>query len=217
MKNIIRFVGLMVMVPVVSSTAIAADAGDSVFPVDLDRKARAELIYESRERDLDAGGSFEADVFTLRIHTDVGPYASLDFDLGAISPSGGDAEFYGGAGLRFLAYDGDNVRLIPFAQGHYAPGIEADGAKYEDLIDFDGGLLLAGKIEVDDSLSILPYAGPAFSLLRLSGDGNADAEADTPVGAVAGIALKMPGQNTFRFEAQYFDNFSFSLAAGIAF
>jgi len=208
---------LLLLVSGSSISARAADAGDSVFPVDLERKARAELIYESRERDLDAGGTFEADVFMLRIHTDVGSYAYLDFDLGAISPSGGDAEFYGGAGLRFLAYDGEHIRLIPFAQGHYAGEVEEDNIKYDDLIDFDGGLLLAGKIEIDESLTLMPYAGPAFSILRLSGKDDLEADADTPVGAVAGLALKMPGQNTFRFETHYFDHFGFSLAAGIAF
>lgn len=217
MKHLNGLILVTGMAGILITPAYGADAGDIVFPVDLERKARAELVYESRERDLDAVGSFEADVFMLRIHSDVGSFASLDFDLGAISPTGGDAEFYGGAGLRFLAYDSEKFRLIPFAQGHYSAGVEEDGVKYDDLIDFDGGLLLAGKLELDTSLLLMPYAGPAFSLMRLSGDGGADADADTPVGAVAGLGLVMPGQNTFRFEAQYFDNFSFSIAAGIAF
>lgn len=195
----------------------AADAGDPVFPVDMNRKARAELIYESRERDLDNGIVFDADAYTLRLHTDVGPYAYLDFDLGAISPAGGDAAFYGGVGLRYLAYDSGTCRLMPFVQGHYASDVELDSAEYKDLIDIDAGLLLSGTLVLGDQLAIMPYAGPAFSAVRLSGDGNEDAEEDTPVGVIAGVGFKMPGANTFRFEAQYFDHFSFSLAAGIAF
>ncbi|HMO51118.1 MAG TPA: hypothetical protein PKA21_08340 [Kiritimatiellia bacterium] len=197
------------------SAAQAADAGDPVFPVDMERKARAELMYENRRRDLDNGETFKADAYTLRIHTDVGQYAYLDFDVGGISPQGGDLEFYGGIGLRYLAYDAETFRISPFAQVHYAPGLKTRTARDFDLVEFDAGILVAGKWRLDDQLTLIPYIGPMVSILRFSSD--LDAREDNPVGGVAGLSLLMPGQNTFRFEMQVFDGVSFSVAAGIAF
>lgn len=214
-RILLPFLALMV-VNVVAPTTRAADAGDPIFPLDLQRLARAEFIYEARERDLDSNARFEADVFTLRIHTDVGQYASLDFDVGGMSPSGGDLEFYGGLGLRLLAYDGESLRISPYAQAHYAPSMELKGDSYEDLIDADAGLLFAAKLKPNDQLTIMPYAGPALSILRMSGDGTDPGE-DNMLGAVGGVSLLMPGMNTFRIEAQYFDRVSISVAAGIAF
>lgn len=212
-----RWCGLMAgwTMMVAAGSVRAADSGDPVLPVDLAGKARAEIIYEARDRELDDGGTFEADVFTLRAHTEVGEYAYLDFDLGGINPSGGDLEFYGGLGLRYIAYEGVAFRLSPFVQFHYAPALEVDGVKYDDLFDVDAGLLLAGKWRIDDQLSIMPYAGPVVSLVRLNGDN--DASEDQSFVAVAGISLLMPGHNTFRVEAQLTGNPGFSVAAGIAF
>lgn len=216
MKRILCMIFMVAVLGPMTPPAWSTDAGDPVFPVDLGNKARAELIYGSQERDLDTGARFKADVFLLRLHTEVAEYSSLDFDLGGISPSGGDFEFYGGVGLRLLAYDGDTYRISPYAQVHYAPTVEIKGASYNDLIHADAGLLFAAKWTLNDQLAIMPYAGPALSILRMSGDGS-DPEEDNLFGAVGGVSLHMPGMNTFRIEVQYFDQVSFSVAAGITF
>jgi len=193
----------------------AADAGDPVFPIDLNNKARAELLYENRQRELDNGLKLKADVFLLRMHTDVGQHAYLDFDVGMIGPQGGDYEFYGGIGLRFLAYDSAEWRISPYAQIHYAPSLEVKSVEYDDLIDADAGLLVAYKWKPNDQLTVMPYAGPALSIIRLSGD--VDADEDQLFGFVTGVSLQMPGLNSFRIEAQFFDQVSISASAGISF
>lgn len=202
---------------------MAADVGDPIFPADLGDKARAELIYQNFQRDLDSGAEFQADAYLVRLHTDVGQYAYLDFDLGAIEPDGSDLGFYGGVGLRYLAYDSDQWRISPWFQVHYAPSLDDEGAEYS-MLDGDAGILLAAKLHIDKDLTVMPYAGPALSIIRINGDDplfgettETDMEEDQVIGAVAGISLQMPGQNSFRVEAQFFDQVSISAAAGIAF
>lgn len=193
-----------------------ADAGDMIFPSDIENyKARAELVYENRQRDLDNGVNMKLDAYYVRIHTDLGKAAYLDFDLGGIEPDGGDLEFYGGIGLRFLAYDSDTWRFGPFAQVHYTPSFTLKSTEYDDALDADAGLLVTYKLKINDQLTLMPYAGPALSIIRLNGD--VDAEEDQVFGGVAGISLMMPGQNSFRIEAQYYDDVSISVAAGMVF
>ncbi len=192
-----------------------ADAGDPVFPVDLDDKTRAEIIYNKWNRDLDTGGEIDGDIYMLRLHSDVGQFANLDFDLGGLDLSDGDLSFYGGIGLRYLAYDGDTWRVSPYAQGHYSPNPTVRGADYDDLIEADGGVNFAFKIQLDQDLTLMPYLGPALSIIRLSGD--EDVEEDNVLGAVAGASLQMPGHNSIRLELQFYDQVSISAAAGIAF
>lgn len=199
----------------VASTSLASDAGDPVFPLDLGYKSRAEIIYQFRDRGLDQGDAFEADLYTLRLHSDVGEYATLDFDLGGIQAEGGDLEFRGGVGLRHLAYDSERLRIAALAQIHYTPGLQSGDVDFDDLIEVNAGIHLALKLALDDQLTMMPYAGPAVSILRFSGD--ADRDEDQTVGAVAGLSFLLPGNNTFRFEAQIFDEAGFAIAAGIAF
>ena len=215
MKTMLKTFAYSLLAVMPATQALAADAGDPIFPIDMNNKARAEFLYENRQRELDNGLKLKADVFALRLHTDVGQYAYLDFDVGMISQSGGDDEFYGGIGLRYLAYDSATWRVSPFAQVHYAPGYRIGLAKYDYLIDADAGLTLAYKWKPNEQLTVIPYAGPILSIIRLSGDD--DAREDQVFGGVVGISLHMPGQNSFRFEAQFFDKVSISAAAGIAF
>jgi hypothetical protein len=63
----------------------------------------------------------------------------------------------------------------------------------------------------------MPYVGPVLSILRLDGDQDFDAREDNVLGAAAGIGLALPGNNSIRLEARYFDRFSVSAALGIAF
>ncbi|MGA1194105.1 MAG: hypothetical protein ACO3ZG_06985 [Kiritimatiellia bacterium] len=193
----------------------ASDAGDPVFPLDLGYQARAEIIYQARDRELDRGRAFEADLYTLRLHSDVGEFATLDFDLGGIQADGGDLEFRGGLGLRHLAYDREQVRVAARAQIHYTPGLRLGTIDYDDLIEVEAGVNIAAKIRLDDQVTLMPYAGPAVSILRLSGD--VDRDEDQMVGAVVGISFLLPGNNTFRFESQIFDAVGFAISAGIAF
>ena len=101
--SLICLAGLAIAVP-----AFAEDVGDPVFPVDLKDKSRFELIYGYEKRDMDFDGviaEFESDTYVLRMHTDVGQYAYLDFDVGYMDPAEGSGAFYGGVGLRYLVYD----------------------------------------------------------------------------------------------------------------
>lgn len=224
MKTRVLLCGFAAVVVTGFVPAFAADIGDPVFPMDMNGKIRAEVVYENLQRDLEVTsgpaegeGELEADAYYLRIHTDVGQYAYLDFDLGGIDPQGGDLGFYGGVGLRAMVYDGDVLRLGAFAQLHYAPGIEGEGEAEYDWLDGDAGFLAAAKIKLDRGLTVMPYAGPVFSIVRLDGDDDFEAEEDNPVGAAIGLALGLPGQNGIRFEAKVFDQVSFSVGASIAF
>lgn len=221
--------------------ARAADAGAPVLPKDHSGKAYAEIVYESIARDLDepegplsVGKRFEADVLYLRLHTDVGQTASLDFDAGILNADDADTTFYGGVGLRFLAYDSETWRVGAHLQVHYAPDIEAerggrgvaagDTTLNYDLLEVDGGVTVGAKLKIDDQLTLMPYAGPALSVLTLDGDAessgaraNIDAGEDHVVGLLAGLALMLPEGNTVRVEARAFDEVTVSAAAGIVF
>lgn len=205
-------------VVVVAGVARAQDVGDPVFPVDLKDKARFEIIYENMQRDLDVDGEtwdFESDAYVLRMHTDVGQYAYLDFDVGYLDPSDGSGTFYGGVGMRYLVYDAEAYRMAAHIQGHYAPGMEI-GDEDADFWSVDGGVTLAGKIKIDEQLTIVPYAGPILSTVNVDGD-EVDGSEDNIFGGVAGLSLEMREMNTIRIEARYFDSVSISAAAGIAF
>jgi hypothetical protein len=212
------------------TAASAAYLGDALFPQDMNDKARAEIVYENLQRGLDidsgvslASDEIEADLYMVRIRTDLGPSGYLDFDLGGFDPSGGDVAFYGGVGLRYLAYDAPVWRLSTVAQIHYAPNVSA-GDEEHDFLDGDLALLLAGKMTIDKQLTIMPYVGPVVSIVRLDGDAETegdtedfDAEEDSLVGVAVGIALELPGQHGLRVEGQFFDEASISAAASFAF
>lgn len=213
---------------------LAGDAGDAIFPLDLDNKARAELIYESynRESDLDIGTNptkeqkIDGDIYMLRMHTDVQKNASLDFDVGAIDPKGGDFGFIGGLGLRMLMMDAPSWRLSAMAQGHYAPSLSGEIGGVEsdfDLWTADAALLLSLKLPIDQQLTVMPYAGPMLSIQRVDGESTTGSDEDISAeeseifGGVVGVTLKMPGANTIRVEGRYFGEFDVSVGAGIAF
>lgn len=123
----------------------------------------------------------------------------------------------GGGGLRYLAYSGPSFRLSPFAQLHYGAGIEGDEDTGDfDLLQGDLGLLVAGRIPLADGLELEPYAGPMLSIVRVDADAG-DADEDSLVGAVAGLALVMPDRNSVRIEAQFFDEVSISAGFSIVF
>lgn len=214
----------------------AGDSGDSIFPIDMKGKERAELVYENMQRDLDvdsgpagARADLDADALFLRMHSGVGEYAYFDIDLGAINPSGGDWAFYFGMGLRYLVYDGDGWRASAFAQAHYASGVEAEekGSNFDyDLLEADAGLLAIGEIPLGGGqVTLMPYVGPVMSVVRLDGDADSDlgisdefdAQESTPVGVAMGVSLLLPGQNSIRLETRYFDQFGVSFAGTVAF
>ena len=210
-----RLLACCLIASALTTAARAADVGLPVFPADLKGQNEWELSYQNLQRDLDNGGTLEADTYLLRLHTDLGQTAFLDIDLGAIDADG--AAFYGGVGLRYLAYNGPTLRLSPFAQLHYGAGIEGDDDTGEfDLLQGDLGLLVAGRIPLAECLELEPYAGPLLSIVRVDADaGNADE--DNLVGAVAGLALLMPDGNSVRIEAQFFDEVSISAGFSIVF
>lgn len=216
--------------------ARANDAGDLVFAMDYPHKARAELMYENMQRDISittpAGfkDSLDADVFALRVHTDLGRAARLDFDIGAMSAGSGSHKLMGGVGLRFLAFEHEAWRGGAFGQVRYAPnltdrvdlGAGDERVKY-DLVEADAGFLVAYRLRLADQFNVVPYAGPVVSIVRLSGDvreedgGRFRAEEDQILGAALGLGLEFQGMNGIRFETRYFDDFSVSVAATFVF
>lgn len=218
MKIMLRIASaLIVSLPAAS---MAADAGSVAVPKDHFNKAHAELIYENIQRDLDNKTSLDADALYLRIHTAVGQSATLDFDLGGLNAQDADPVFYGGVDLRYLVHDAETWRLGAHLQAHIAPNIEPDSADAKksslDLVEVDGGITLNGRFKLADDLILIPYAGPAFSLINLDGKPG-DANEDNPAGAIAGVGLQLAEGNTLRIEARFFDKVSLSVSAGIAF
>ncbi len=212
-----------------------ADVGDPIFPCDMNDKSRAEFVYDhmNRKTDLTIGDQpsteqkINADIFMLRIHTDVGKKAYLDFDVGGIEPTGSDFGFYGGIGVRLLAYDSEMWRLSAEAQGHYAPSLSGKvGGVDSDyhIWNADAALLLSAKLPVEDQFRCLPYVGPVLSIMRLDGktntgsDENVSADEKSVIGGVAGVCLQLPGANDIRLEGRYFGSSAeVSVAVGIAF
>ncbi len=214
----------------------ANDAGDLVFQADYPHKVRAELLYENVQRDLQVTsptrvkGDLDADVFSVRLHTDLGHLARLDFDLGAMSAGSGSHKPVGGVGLRFLAFDHDAWRGGAFGQVRYARDLTdrldlRDGrerVKY-DLVEADAGFLVNYRLRVADQFRIVPYAGPVASIIRLSGDvrgpdgGSFRADEDRVLGVAVGLGFEFQGMNGIRFETRYFDDFSVSVAASFVF
>ncbi|GEM_PF-3179068 len=215
------------------------DAGDLVFPADYPHKVRAELLYENVQRDIRVTSesptvrdALSADVFAVRLHTDVGPLARLDFDVGAMSAGSGSHKLMGGVGLRFLALEWDAWRAGAFGQARYARDLSdrvdlgdagRASVKY-DWVEADAGLLVAYRQSVADQFVVAPYVGPVFSIIRLSGDlrdangrNRFRAEQDQAIGMALGLGLEFQGQNGLRFETRYFDDWSVSVAASFVF
>jgi hypothetical protein len=211
-----QWMTILALAGVFAAQARAADVGLPVFPKDLKGMNEWELSYQNLKRDLDNGPTLEADTYLLRLHTDLGQTAFLDIDLGAIDADG--AAFYGGVGLRYLAYDGASFRLSPFAQLHYGNGNDSDelGGEF-NLLQGNLGFLLAARLPLAEGLELQPYAGPMLSIVNVDGDKGGDADEDHVAGGVIGLALIMPDRNSIRAEAQFFDEVSISAAVSIVF
>ncbi len=232
MKKTILTLAVVFIACAVCGTVWAANAGDQILPLDLKGKSRYAVVYDnvSREVDVTSGpaqlSKVDYDALYLRIHTDVGEIASLDFDVGGLNPSGGDLTYYVGAGLRLMAYDSDAARLTMMAQIHYAPiDVEKDGRSHDyDMLEIEAGAFLSRRIVVDKQLTLTPYVGPLVSVVRLDGDTNVgggsqdfDAEEDTQIGAAAGVTAHLRDQHSMQLEVRYFDELSFSVGVAIAF
>ncbi len=220
-------------------SGLANDAGDLIFPVDYPRKVRAELLYENVQRDVrvtsespSVTDGLSADVFAVRLHTDLGPLARLDFDIGAMSAGSGSHKLMGGVGLRFLAFELGAWRGGAFGQVRYARDLSdrvdlAERARAQvkyDCVEADAGFLVGYRLGIADQFKVTPYAGPVFSIVRLSGDVRTAngrdrfrAEEDQVIGVAAGLGLEFQGQNGLRFEARYFDDISVSAAVSFVF
>jgi len=235
MKKLVAF--CVAGVVMAGLAAQANDAGDLVFPADYPSyKVRAELMYENLQRDIQVTSpsrvkeSLSADVFAIRLHTDIGRVARLDFDLGAMSAGSGSHKLLGGVGLRFLAFEHEAWRGGAFGQVRYSPdltdrldlGAGNERVRY-DLVEADAGFLVAYRLRLADQFNVVPYAGPVLSIVRLSGDvreadgGRFRAEEDQILGVAVGLGLEFQGMNGLRFEARYFDDISVSVAASFVF
>ena len=218
----------------------ANDAGGLVYPIDYPHRARAELMYERVQRGVEitsetpnVDADLDADVFALRLHTGLGQYARLDFDLGGMSAGRGSYSFMGGVGLRYLAFEHEAWRGGAFGQVRYAPDLSdqmnGPGATRSrvsyDLTEADAGFLAAYRTRVAEGFTVTPYAGPVLSILRLSGRARDEAgvrrrfraDEDRLLGVAAGLSFEFRDMNGIRIEARYFDDISLSAAAALVF
>ncbi len=235
-----KTIPLFLCISLSSITVFGNDAGDLIFPSDYNYRPRVELIYENVQRDVDitsqpqrAKDQLTADVFALRIQTDVGPFTRLDFDVGALGGNQGGHKLMAGVGLRYLALDQRTWRAGAFSQIRYARDVTSriDMAGRDDVpvrydwVEGDAGFLVSYRLRVADQFTVAPYVGPVLSILRLSGDERDEdrrgerfrAEEDTMFGVAAGIGFEFQGMNGIRFETRYFDDFSVSVAASFVF
>ena len=220
--------------------ARASDAGDLVFPADYADRIRWEVGYESLHRDIqitsespEVQTGLDADVFVLRLQTGIVPNARLDFELGVMDPNTGNYSGLGGVGLRYLAFDHGPWRAGMFGQIRYVADVDipqalpgADTAEANcDWVEANVGALASYRFRLADQFALIPYAGPLFSLLRLTGDvqdaGGEDsdfrAKENRFFGAAIGLGLEALGVNGIRAEMQIFDDVSFSVAAAFVY
>ncbi len=223
-----------------SPAARAGDSGDLVFPADHAQRARTELVYEHTHRNISIdsetpgrNSSAKADAVLLRIQTRLIPDARLDFDVGALGPSGGSYDFVGGVGLRYQAFDHGPWRVGAFGQVRYAPNVssritlnDVGNVRVDhDWLEADVGLLTAYRYRIADHTALVPYAGPVFSILRMSGDidgstrdgARFQAEERWMLGIAAGLGLEFHGVNGIRLEMRVLDHFNFSVGAAMTF
>ncbi len=243
-RNVLSWVAALTVGGMFTLQSPAGGVGDLVVPGDHPHKFRAEIGYDNVQRDVkitserpELKSKLDADAFFLRLQTDLGHFARLDFDVGALSAAGGDYRFMAGAGLRYQAFDTDNWRGGAFAQVRYTPGTTdrvdlpardiVDAKVDYDLIEGDAGFLVGYKLKLTDDFTVMPYAGPILSIVRLSsgdfkdpatGDkGSFRGKEDHIVGGAAGVSLLFPGQNGIRFETRYVDDVSVTVAASMVF
>ncbi len=148
-----------------------------------------------------------------------------------MSAGSGSHQLMGGVGLRFLAFEHESWRGGAFGQVRYAPDLSdrvdlnggRERVKY-DLVEADAGFLVSYRLRLFDQFNVTPYAGPALSIVRLSGDVQEDdgrsrfrADEDQILGGVLGLGLEFQGANGLRFETRYFGDFSVSVAASFVF
>jgi len=238
MNRIIISVWSATLVLGAASISRAADSGDLVYPKDYPHKARASFLYENLDRDVrvtshaDAKNNLNADAYVFRMHTDISPFALLDFDIGAMSAGRGSESLMGGIGLRYFAFESQNWRGGAFAQIRYARDLSDDMSLNEtgdsrisfNLTEADAGFLAGYRMQMAEHFSVMPYAGPLVSIVRLSGDAVTSegserfrAKEDQMAGLALGLALEFPGMNTVRIEGRFFDEISVSVAASFSF
>lgn len=220
--------------------AQANDVGDLVFPFDFTDRIRWEVGYENLQRDIHItteappmDTSLNADIFALRLQTGIVPNARLDFEIGGLDPNTGNYTLMGGVGLRYLAFDHGPWRVGIFGQARYLPTFEnyldlvgIRGARVDhDWLEANVGSLVSYRFRVADQFALVPYAGPLFSLMRLTGEvkdtqrTNIDfrARENQFIGAAFGLGLEAQGVNGIRMELRIFDNVSLSVAAAFVF
>lgn len=223
-----RTVSMALIGLLVASAAWAANMGDQLFPFDLKDKARSGVVYENVARDIEVTSDsaklkkVEYDALYLRINTDIGDSAYLDFDVGGADVSGGDTTYYVGAGLRLLAFDSQHARATATVQLHYLPmEFKRHGVSYDaDFVEVEGGMFLGLKSQIAGQMQVIPYVGPVVSVVRLDGDAagaDFDAEEENLLGVAAGVSLHLREQHGVQAELRYFGSLSFSLGVSVAF
>ena len=221
-------------------SARASDAGDLVFPADYTDRIRWEAGYESLHRDIqitsespEVQTGLDADLFALRLQTGLVPNTRLDFEVGVMDPDSGNYSVLGGLGLRYMAFDHGPWRVGMFGQLRYVANVEFPQALPDvgtvdancDWVEANVGALTSYRFRLADQFALVPYAGPLFSILRLTGDvqdtGREDsdfrAKENRFFGAVIGLGLEALGVNGIRAEMQIFDEVSFFVAAAFVY
>jgi hypothetical protein len=219
-----------ILLAVFAIEVLGGDAGDLVYPIDLEDRDRVEVIYERVRREVDVEPSRidadpDADVLFLRLHTDVGEFANLAIDAGVLNSDRTEYTPYLGGGLRYLVYDQIAWRIGAFAQVHYARDVAASSDVEYRYTEAETGVLFGRKYIVLGQIGFVPYAGPIFSLVRIDGDERGDdrqwrdfdGDERNAVGGVVGASFQMQGMNGFRVEARIFEEISYSVGVAAAF
>lgn len=230
--------GVMGVVLLSASAGYTMDNGAPIYLDNQEGALRVEAIYDSFDRDVKVGSvndNMDQDVYMLRLHV-VNDVAVTYFDAGTLDDdrTDGGTPAVVGAGVYYLLYDSEYVRLNALVNGHYVPkydtknagGFKGDVKYYE----FAAALVLSGKFNLmQGALACTPYAGGGYSQLRgtynvklePAVDGvsklDYDIEERDPVVGMAGLAVVFSDRVTARVEYDFLSDSSISCALGVSF
>lgn len=219
-------------------TGRAMDNGAPIFLENQEGAIRLEAVYDHFARDVKMGSvkdDMDQDVYLLRLNI-ANDVAITYFDVGVLDDDRKDGSTPAtvGAGVYYMMYESDYLRLNALVNGHYVPKYDTktDAGYKGDLkyYEFAAGLVLSGKMELmDRRLFVSPYAGGGYSLLRgtykvkVDPPANGvssldyDIEERDPVMGMVGVAVVFGDRVSGRVEYSFLSDSSLSAAVGVSF
>ena len=238
MKAQTGFIRGMMAAVCMAVTGFAMDNGAPIYLDTQDGALRVETIYDHYDRDVKIGSvkdNMDQDIYMLRLNI-ANEVAATYFDAGLLDDDRKDGSTPAtvGAGVYYMMYESDYLRLNALVNGHYVPQYDTKtGTGYKgDLkyYEFAAALVLSGKISLmNNDLFISPYAGGGYSLLRgtynvkvePAVDGvsklDYDVEERDPVVGMAGVAVVFHDRFSARVEYSFLSDSSISCALGVSF